>query len=176
MPSNTPLTDAINALTTYANETTGQSDTTLSDAVGTLVAGYGGGGGGGPISLLDTLTVSADSRTYNLDLTPYASYDFVFVYGDVTLSAADWLYFVQNGSSPSGGSYTNQSRADQTGLVYERAKVMGLPNAKHLIPKADGFQVNETAATNVFIYCYVASKTIKAGSKFYVFGGNYADF
>lgn len=40
----TPLTDAINALTTYANETTGASDTTLSDAVGTLVDGYGGGG------------------------------------------------------------------------------------------------------------------------------------
>lgn len=46
MPSNTPLTDAINALTQYANETTGASDTTLSDAVGTLVAGYGGGGSG----------------------------------------------------------------------------------------------------------------------------------
>ena len=46
MPTTTPLTDAINALTQYANETTGASDTTLSDAVGTLVAGYGGGGGG----------------------------------------------------------------------------------------------------------------------------------
>ena len=44
MPTTTPLTDAINALTQYANETTGASDTTLSDAVGTLVAGYGGGG------------------------------------------------------------------------------------------------------------------------------------
>lgn len=41
----TPLTDAINALTTYANETTGASDTDLSSAVATLVAGYGGGGG-----------------------------------------------------------------------------------------------------------------------------------
>lgn len=40
-----PLTDAINALTRYANETTGQSDTTLSDAVETLVEGYGQGGG-----------------------------------------------------------------------------------------------------------------------------------
>lgn len=49
MPSNTPLTDAIEALTRYANETTGASDTTLSDAVGTLVAGYGGGGGSGDI-------------------------------------------------------------------------------------------------------------------------------
>lgn len=42
-----PLTDAINALTTYANSVTGASDTTLSDAVDTLVDGYGGGGGGG---------------------------------------------------------------------------------------------------------------------------------
>lgn len=40
-----PLTDAINALTTYANTVTGASDTTLSDAVATLASGYGGGGG-----------------------------------------------------------------------------------------------------------------------------------
>ena len=44
MPTTTPLTDAIQALTQYANETTGASDTTLSAAVGTLVAGYGQGG------------------------------------------------------------------------------------------------------------------------------------
>lgn len=37
-----PLTDAINALTTYANTVTGESDTTLSDAVATLASGYGG--------------------------------------------------------------------------------------------------------------------------------------
>lgn len=41
-----PLTDAIVALTTYANTVTGASDTTLSDAVASLVDGYGGGGGG----------------------------------------------------------------------------------------------------------------------------------
>lgn len=41
-----PLTDAINALTTYANTVTGKTppDTTLSDAVATLASGYGGGG------------------------------------------------------------------------------------------------------------------------------------
>lgn len=44
MPTTTPLTDAIQALTTYANEVTGASDTTLSEAVATLAAGYGGGG------------------------------------------------------------------------------------------------------------------------------------
>ena len=39
----TPLTDSINALTAYANEVTGESNQTLSDAVESLVAGYGGG-------------------------------------------------------------------------------------------------------------------------------------
>lgn len=39
----TPLTDRINALTASANATTGASDTTLTDAVGTLIAGFGGG-------------------------------------------------------------------------------------------------------------------------------------
>ena len=38
-----PLVEGITALTAYANEVTGASDTTLSDAVGTLVAGYTGG-------------------------------------------------------------------------------------------------------------------------------------
>jgi len=40
------LTDSIEALTTYANGVTGESDTNLSDAVHTLGAGYGGGGSG----------------------------------------------------------------------------------------------------------------------------------
>ena len=40
----TPLTDSIEALTTYANQTTGASDTNLSDAVYRLVQGYGSGG------------------------------------------------------------------------------------------------------------------------------------
>lgn len=36
----TPLTDRIAALTSQANATTGASDTTLTDAVGTLISGY----------------------------------------------------------------------------------------------------------------------------------------
>lgn len=55
----TPLTDGINALTTYANEVTGVSDTTLSDAVETLVTGYGQGGGSNvaTLELLQTYKV-----------------------------------------------------------------------------------------------------------------------
>ena len=79
--STTPLTDAINALTQYANETTGQSDTTLSDAVGTLVAGYGGGGGWsstgiatktepyGEITLDDSVTRIADGALNGRPIT-----------------------------------------------------------------------------------------------------------
>lgn len=40
----TPLTDRINSLTSRANAATGASDTTLSDAVETLIDGYGQGG------------------------------------------------------------------------------------------------------------------------------------
>lgn len=61
----TPLTDAINALTTYANSVTGASDTTLSDAVDTLVDGYGGGGGG---VLTGTFTPSARAYTVNINI------------------------------------------------------------------------------------------------------------
>lgn len=39
------LADSIEALTTYSNGVTGESDTTLSDAVESLADGYGGGGG-----------------------------------------------------------------------------------------------------------------------------------
>lgn len=39
------LADSIGALTTYANGVTGESDTTLSDAVESLADGYGGGSG-----------------------------------------------------------------------------------------------------------------------------------
>jgi hypothetical protein len=42
MATTQPLTDAITALTTYANGVTGASDTTLSDAVRSLADGYGG--------------------------------------------------------------------------------------------------------------------------------------
>jgi len=53
-----PLTDGINALTTYANAVTGASDTTLSQAVATLANGYGQGGGGDIVNFIEgTMTV-----------------------------------------------------------------------------------------------------------------------
>ena len=56
----TPLTDAINALTTYSNTVTGASDTTLSDAVATLAAGYGGGGSA-PYGFVSETVITAET-------------------------------------------------------------------------------------------------------------------
>lgn len=58
MPTTTPLTDAITALTTYSNTVTGASDTDLSSAVATLAAGYGQGGGTGEDDLAAVLAGS----------------------------------------------------------------------------------------------------------------------
>ena len=62
----TPLTDSINALTTYANEVTGASDTTLSDAVHSLASGYGGGS-----ALWKTVTLEEDHTRDAVGLVSY---------------------------------------------------------------------------------------------------------
>ena len=59
----TPLTDSINALTAYANEVTGGSDTTLSDAVHTLASGYGGGILDNLLEIVDAVTLNENSYT-----------------------------------------------------------------------------------------------------------------
>jgi hypothetical protein len=60
----TLLTDKINALTAYANEVTGESDTTLSEAVHTLADGYGQGGGGDSIwnTIVDRTVTEANDK------------------------------------------------------------------------------------------------------------------
>ena len=79
-----PLTTKINALTAYANEITGESDTTLSDAVASLADGYGQESGGTYPYLvsyerievtedLTSMTTSTFQSTYlpNLNSAPY---------------------------------------------------------------------------------------------------------
>lgn len=68
--STTPLTDAINSLTTYANEVTGASDTNLSDAVATLASGYGSGSGYDLEDLLNKTEPSGRIVTSNVTQIP----------------------------------------------------------------------------------------------------------
>ena len=95
----TPLTDRIEALTAQANATTGASDTTLTDAVGTLIAGYGGGG---DIELWKTIVLEEDHIETSIG-NPVYWFEFV---GDNTpqrdfaTSGEIWLCDFQNSGYP----------------------------------------------------------------------------
>lgn len=168
-----PLTDAINALTRYANEVTGASDQTLSDAVRTLCDGYGGGGSG--IQLVDTITVPEDTRSYSFDLTAYADYDTVIVTEDLELSGSDWLYYVVNGSSPSGGQYDGFKHVRHQWVMCARMRLGGNSSKDSVVyagmQSFASVSIN-TVVNNIFIYTYNASNKIKAGSTFNVYAGN----
>jgi hypothetical protein len=93
----TPLTDAINALITYANSVTGASDTTLSDAVHTLASGYGGGGG-------STRTVIIPEQTINVS-TAYnqiSRYNELFVAGEEYICTVNGTEYVKTAVSEYG--------------------------------------------------------------------------
>ncbi len=79
----TPLTDSINALTTYANEVTGTSDTTLSDAVHTLASGYGGS------ATLITKTIT-ENGTYSAEDDSADGYSSVTVNVPTGGGASSW--------------------------------------------------------------------------------------
>ena len=172
-----PLTDAIEALTTYANSVTGKTppDTTLSDAVATLASGYGGGGSG--MMLIDTLTVTEDTRSFNIDLTPYADYDMVVVTEDVELTESDWLYYVDNGTTPTGGSYNVGSKLKHQGVATWKLVLGGnggLVNGR--VSRTDFAQVGPARTiNNILVYTYTATKYIKAGSTFKVYAGKYSE-
>ena len=84
----TPLTDSINALTQYANEVTGKQDTTLSDAVGSLVEGYGGGSKviTGTYTPAEDVFVKDVQIPHNLEIVP----DFIIAYADGISSDASY--------------------------------------------------------------------------------------
>lgn len=116
MPSNTPLTDAINALTTYSNTVTGASDTTLSDAVATLAAGYGGGGGwttdgiaqntepNGVVTLSDSVTTLGRYAFAFKPITGIIANGVTTVYGNAFFNS--WLTSVHLPLATADSNYT----------------------------------------------------------------------
>lgn len=81
----TPLTDAINALTTYANSITGKSDTNLPDAVQSLADGYGQGGGGGMTATGTIVGNGANVLQIPCDFEP----DLIYINGDLSANVAN---------------------------------------------------------------------------------------
>lgn len=85
------LTSRIQALTAYANEVTGASDTTLADAVATLAEGYGSGGGGYDFSWADAtiITISANTVSNTADAKTFlnaGSYNFILLLSELTVN------------------------------------------------------------------------------------------
>lgn len=70
-----PGAEALQALINYCNEITGESNTTLSDAVESLVAGYGSGGGTDylPMFLNDTLIEYSSDEITELPASAFQS-------------------------------------------------------------------------------------------------------
>lgn len=174
-----PLTDAINALTQYANETTGASDQTLSDAVRTLCDGYGGGGATMPFELLEEITVTEAARAVNIDTSGYLqNYQFLMVMADLTLSKNDYVYTSFNKDTPttSGGGWFGTLTELQYPLLFV---LHNRTNAQFMVlkPKNSGsdISVNVADVTNVYINTYSSDAMIAVGSKFKVYGAKYAE-
>lgn len=85
-----PLTDSINALTTYINGVTGGEDINLSDAVATLAEGY-------PKPIYRTLIdeyeiIEQQTATFQLSEDLFNNYQTIIIVPNITLSKSDWLY------------------------------------------------------------------------------------
>lgn len=118
----TPLTDSINALTRYANETTGASDTTLSDAVESLVAGYGGGGS----SSVQTVTGTIIGDGTNILEIPCAfAPDIIYIHtdfsDDVTKRGVVDFYLVKDRMYYIG----RDSSSSNNNTYYEKVLITG---------------------------------------------------
>ena len=113
------LTDSIEALTTYANGVTGESDTTLSDAVASIADGYGGGGTAYPFLVsyeridvtedLTSMTTMQFQNNYLQDLPTGAPYPTILylienTYTDSRYSAQAAIRLSSLNGSYSGGT------------------------------------------------------------------------
>ncbi len=192
-----PLTDAINALTTYANEITGADDPDLSSAVRTLCDGYGQGGGGsvaqdaegyivlpvdggGAMSKLEllreiTLTEPVTHRV-EIDVIDYVNdYSLLVCEIDVTLSANDYLYGkyrAMNGSEQFSNwiaQNTKFTRVGATRIVFGEGEAITTLNG-------GGWITNTNKFLRGFIFdTWVSSTNFQIGSKFRIYGAKYAE-
>lgn len=139
------------------------------------------GGSSGAIALLNTVEVTEQVRAVNIDISEYSSlYDFLYIFADVELTASDWIYYVINGSSPSGGTYQNSMQIHKGICFVQLHPSAGNPSSSVIAGVAGASTMsignqNGTPVSNVYAYTYVATKYFKAGSKFKIYGGNYAD-
>lgn len=162
----------IQNLITAANTVTGESDTTLTDAVQTLIDGYGGGGSA-VLELLEEITLSEAVHSYDIDFSQYITdgYNTIYGYVDLALSGSDYIYYgVKKSGAPNVyiSSWVGQ-RATEAAWRFSWGKM------------ADGsnYSVANSGATfesniDVFrVWAYSGGVNITAGSKIRLYGVKY---
>lgn len=163
----TPLTDSIEALTNYANQVTGASDTNLSDAVYTLAQGYG------ESVILRTITLTEDSYriTCNIPDDAFTKYNALILTVYIAAgSDVDWFYGYFNGlndSVPYGGVRDGNIPCAQVITLKKeengwRCIMLGQYNGLVKQPQATG---NYMGAR-----CYSSEKHFAAGTIAYLIG------
>jgi len=158
----TPLTDSINALTTYANEVTGGSDTNLSDAVHTLASGYGGGGSGYTLLASGTYTQATNTNKMTIPVdysgTPIAVYVKAQTFSGDGNQTYAWLWLDAIFSEASAMFPSiNECRCANASSVFPNRYIPGAPTV-----------VN---STSVVVTLYSASIPIRANTyNWYIWG------
>lgn len=122
-----PGAEALQALINYSNEVTGESNTTLSDAVESLVVGYGGGSGSAITS--GTYTPTADTVNTVIDVGVTGWTHFLMVAHVLPLETAQNKFFaleyvdfssglLLNAHSSNTNTAPNQVTLLQSGHAY----------------------------------------------------------
>ena len=107
-----PLTTKINALTAYANTVTGESDTTLSEAVASLASGYGGGGSSGLEYEAGTYNPSTDELPTISFANNHSKAPDIVIFADVSAAAS------ATGNTLTSFTYVNVSAMFGNPLPY----------------------------------------------------------
>lgn len=131
----TPLTDSINALTAYANEVTGASNTNLSDAVHTLASGYGGGSAFNPLEYVSSIE-GAFRRVNNLPET--VELDFT---GNININTLQNAFAIMNNG-------------------IKHLTIKGLVSTSTTFNMAECFYANSTIQTVEFKNCSFSPQRI----------------
>ena len=158
------LDDIADAIIAKGGASTAMTPAQMADAIDSI-----SGSGSGYFELLEEITVSEDTRSVNIDLSDYSDCRDLIIIEDVTLSASDWMYYVNNGTSPSGGTYDNSS-ITKTGVCFAWFETTTGGNYNSIKPSVNGLNVISGKINNFFIYTYSSSKTILTGSKFQIYG------
>ena len=166
--SEKPLTDSINALTTYINGVTGGEDINLSDAVATLAEGYPK-----PIdrTLIDEYEIiEQQTATFQLSKDLFNDYQTIIIVPNITLSEKDWLYAEFTGIN---NIYTQGTSFTMPRIIF--CKYSDSDYARFVVSSTvelkKGYFANASSLPPNFKY-YTWTKTVTMTGSIQIYGTN----